>query len=112
MDELANFNKARWEELAQANVEFTLPFLDMTVAKARTWLEDTDLIARHVGKLAGKEVLCLAASGGQQSAVFGRVRSVRNPVGTRPAGSGAPWLHYQNGAGRHARSLLFGRQCV
>ena len=71
MDELANFNKARWEELAQANVEFTLPFLDMTVAKARTWLEDTDLIARHVGKLAGKEVLCLAASGGQQSAVFG-----------------------------------------
>ncbi|MEZ4709755.1 MAG: class I SAM-dependent methyltransferase [Caldilineaceae bacterium] len=71
MDELARYNKERWEELARAKVEFTLPFLNLTVAKARAWLEDADLIARLVGDLAGKEVLCLAASGGQQSAVFG-----------------------------------------
>lgn len=71
MDELAQYNQTRWEELAQAQVEFTLPFLDLTVEKARAWLEDTDLIGRFVGDLAGKKVLCLAASGGQQSAVFG-----------------------------------------
>ena len=30
MDKLASYNKARWEELAAANVEYSRPLLDLT----------------------------------------------------------------------------------
>lgn len=65
-DDLIRYNKERWEELARAEVEFSIPFLDLTPEEARARLERS-----AVGEVSGKRVLCLAASGGQQSALFG-----------------------------------------
>lgn len=67
MDELARYNQARWEELARARLEFTLPILDLTPDSARRRLDP----AGRLGKVSGKQVLCLATGGGQQSAMFG-----------------------------------------
>lgn len=67
MDELARYNQARWEELAQARLEFTLPILDLTPASARRRLDPDGML----GELQDKQVLCLATGGGQQSAMFG-----------------------------------------
>lgn len=67
MDELARYNQARWEELARARLEFTLPILDLTPATARQRIDPED----QFGDLQGKRVLCLATGGGQQSAMFG-----------------------------------------
>lgn len=67
MDELARYNQTRWEELAQAEVTFTLPLLTLTLAEARRRIDPLGIF----GDVTGKEVLCLAASGGQQSAMFG-----------------------------------------
>jgi len=67
MDELARYNQARWEELARAKLEFTLPLLDLTPEHARRRLDPEAVL----GDLANKQVLCLATGGGQQSAMFG-----------------------------------------
>jgi len=67
MDELATYNKERWEELAQANVAFSLPLLDLTPDVAQQRIDPHGLL----GTVRGCDVLCLAASGGQQSAMFG-----------------------------------------
>jgi len=66
MDEVYTYNKARWEALVDAGALFTRPWLelDTTSAKQRLDLENT------VSDLAGKDVLCLAGGGGQQSAAF------------------------------------------
>lgn len=67
MDELARYNQARWEELARARLEFTLPLLDLTPEDVRQRIDPTAML----GELRGKQVLCLATGGGQQSAMFG-----------------------------------------
>ena len=67
MDDLAKYNKARWEELAQANVQFSRPFLDLDAASARQVVDAEGML----DDVAGKSVLCLASGGGQQSAAFG-----------------------------------------
>ncbi|MEZ4870379.1 MAG: class I SAM-dependent methyltransferase [Caldilineaceae bacterium] len=67
MDELARYNQARWEELAQARLEFTLPLLDLTPERARQRIDPEQLF----GDLRAQRVLCLATGGGQQSAMFG-----------------------------------------
>jgi len=67
MDELAQYNKARWEELAQSNVPYSRPWLDLDESSARTRVDPHGMLK----DVAGKEVLCLAAGGGQQSAAFG-----------------------------------------
>ncbi|MFZ4662517.1 MAG: class I SAM-dependent methyltransferase [Caldilineaceae bacterium] len=67
MDELARYNQARWEELAHARLEFTLPILDLTAEGARRRLDPEGIL----GVVKGKQVLCLATGGGQQSAMFG-----------------------------------------
>jgi len=67
MDELAKYNKERWEELAQANVEYSRPFLELDDHSARAVVDAQEIM----GEVAGKEVLCLASGGGQQSAAFG-----------------------------------------
>jgi len=67
MDELARYNQDRWEELARARLEFTLPILDLTPASARRRIDPEGIL----GDLQGKQVLCLATGGGQQSAMFG-----------------------------------------
>lgn len=66
LDELARYNKERWEALAQADVAFSRPFLDLTPSSARRLIDPHKLI----GPVDGKSILCLAGGGGQQSAAF------------------------------------------
>ena len=73
MDELIQFNKERWEELAKANVIFSRPALDLDETSAREMLDPHGVMFGASGivrDLAGKDVLCLAGGGGQQSAAF------------------------------------------
>ena len=48
MEDIIQTNRERWNALARANVEYTLPFLDYTVEEAR------QRIGRH-GVLDGTE---------------------------------------------------------
>lgn len=65
-DEISNHNKERWEELAQAGVEFSRPWLNLDVASARQEVDPHDVM----GDVRNKSVLCLAGGGGQQSVAF------------------------------------------
>lgn len=67
MDDLAQYNQARWEDLAQAGVLFSRPWLDLTPQLARERVDPHGVIPDN---LAGRDVLCLASGGGQQSAAF------------------------------------------
>jgi ubiquinone/menaquinone biosynthesis C-methylase UbiE len=67
MDEIAQYNQARWEELAQANISHSRPWLDLDKDSARKRIDPFGMLR----EIAGKRVLCLAAGGGQQSAAFG-----------------------------------------
>ena len=67
MDELARYNKERWEELAEAGVIYSRPKLDLDAASARAMVDPEG----KLGETAGRDVLCLAGGGGQQSAAFG-----------------------------------------
>jgi SAM-dependent methyltransferase len=67
MDELADYNKARWNELAQSGVKYSRPWLDLDERKARERIDPYGVLK----EVAGKDVLCLASGGGQQSAAFG-----------------------------------------
>ncbi len=67
MDDIARYNKARWEALADAGVIFSRPWLELDPLTARSLVDPHGLM----GELRGKSVLCLAAGGGQQSAAFG-----------------------------------------
>jgi ubiquinone/menaquinone biosynthesis C-methylase UbiE len=66
MDPIYRYNKARWERLVEAGALFTRRWLGLTPEAARTRIDRWGLI----GDLADKDVLCLAAGGGQQSAAF------------------------------------------
>jgi SAM-dependent methyltransferase len=66
MDELANHNQSRWEALAQANIMYARPMLEMDEAAARAFLDPEGVM----GDVSGRAVLCLAGGGGQQSAAF------------------------------------------
>lgn len=66
MDDLSKYNKERWEELAEAGVEFSQPMLDLDEDSARSLVDAQGIM----GDVAGKDVLCLAGGGGQQSAAF------------------------------------------
>jgi SAM-dependent methyltransferase len=71
MDELANYNKERWEALVAADIEYGRPLLDLDKASARAWVADQALLPHDViDDLAGKDVFVLAGGGGQQSAVL------------------------------------------
>ena len=71
MDELINYNKSRWEALAQARVQYTRPFLDITPQNALQSLDrDPLFLESPFANVAGKDVLCLASGGGQQSTIF------------------------------------------
>jgi SAM-dependent methyltransferase len=67
MDEIANYNKERWEELAQRGTEYAKPYLNLTPKTARQVVDPEGLM----GEVSGKNVLCLASGGGQQSVAFG-----------------------------------------
>jgi ubiquinone/menaquinone biosynthesis C-methylase UbiE len=66
MDNVSNYNMKRWEALVKANALFTKPWLDLNADSAREQIDRWGLL----GDLSGKEVLCLAGGGGQQSAAF------------------------------------------
>lgn len=66
MDEIARFNKARWEALATANVDYSRPLLNLTPESARALVDEHGFL----GDVTDKQVLCLAGGGGQQSAAF------------------------------------------
>ena len=66
MDEVAQYNIERWQALADADALFTRPKLDLTPDAAREFLDAEEML----GDVAGKNVLCLAGGGGQQSAAF------------------------------------------
>ncbi len=67
MDEIARYNKERWEALAGANIEYSRPYLNLTPQTARAELDPYGIM----GPVEGERVLCLASGGGQQSAAFG-----------------------------------------
>lgn len=66
MDDIARYNKERWEELAHAGVKYSRPFLDLNPESARELVDPEGILT----DIAGKDVLCLAGGGGQQSAAF------------------------------------------
>ena len=65
-DPLAEFNRQRWNELAEAGIEFSRPMLDLDPAAARRFLDPYGVM----GDVSGTRVLCLAGGGGQQSIAF------------------------------------------
>ena len=67
LDDLARFNRERWEELAQANVEYSRPALGLDLAKAKEMVDPEGMTQ----DVSDRDVLCLAGGGGQQSAAFG-----------------------------------------
>lgn len=66
MDEVARYNIARWQALADADALFTRARFDLDAETARRRVDPDG----RFGDLAGKAVLCLAGGGGQQSAAF------------------------------------------
>ncbi len=66
MDDAAAYNRKRWDALARANALYTRPWLHLDADSAL----DRVNLAGDCGDLRGKQVLCLASGGGQQSAAF------------------------------------------
>ncbi len=66
MDDIATFNRERWNALVDAGIMYSKPWLDMTPDSARNRLDPDGLLP----DMKGKQVLCLANGGGQQSAAF------------------------------------------
>jgi SAM-dependent methyltransferase len=66
VDDVSAFNKDRWEALAQARSLFSRPWLDLDAETAPQRIDPWG----HLGSVRGKDVLCLAGGGGQQSAAF------------------------------------------
>lgn len=65
--EVERYLRSRWRSLGEADAIFCRPWLELDAVGARERL-DPDWV---LGELRGKDVLCLAAGGGQQSAAFG-----------------------------------------
>jgi ubiquinone/menaquinone biosynthesis C-methylase UbiE len=66
MDEVTKYNQARWKALTEANALFTRPKLKLDIDSAQKIVDAEE----RFGNLQGKDVLCLAGGGGQQSAAF------------------------------------------
>lgn len=66
MDKIALYNKKRWEELAGAGVEYSRPIMDFTLESAKKLVDPEGILT----EITGKDVLCLAGGGGQQSSAF------------------------------------------
>jgi ubiquinone/menaquinone biosynthesis C-methylase UbiE len=65
------FNKERWEELSASNIQYSVPALNLDPPSARKMIDPEGML-KHI---ENAEVLCLAASGGQQSAAFGILKA-------------------------------------
>jgi SAM-dependent methyltransferase len=66
MDETARYNRARWDALVAAKAVWTRPAADLDEGAARALLDPQE----RLGDVAGRDVLCLACGGGQQSVAF------------------------------------------
>ena len=66
MDEIAEYNQTRWKVLVEADALFTRPKLNLDADSAWRIID----FGGKLGDVAGKDVLCLACGGGQQSAAF------------------------------------------
>jgi SAM-dependent methyltransferase len=66
MDKVAKHNIERWNALAAAKAIFTRPHLDLDKDSAQSYLDPQ----KRLGDVFNKNVLCLAAGGGQQSIAF------------------------------------------
>jgi 2-polyprenyl-3-methyl-5-hydroxy-6-metoxy-1,4-benzoquinol methylase len=66
IDDLARTNQERWTALVEADVAYARPLFDLDEARARTEVDAQGIL----GDVAGKDVLCLASGGGQQSVAF------------------------------------------
>ncbi len=81
LDETAVANQKLWEAEVQKGCGYTTPWLDLDLSLLRRFTrgelaalpEPLDCISPSTifANVAGKDVLCLAAGGGQQTAVFG-----------------------------------------
>ncbi|NPV07651.1 MAG: class I SAM-dependent methyltransferase [Anaerolineae bacterium] len=81
LDRIAAMNRQHWERMVREGCGFTLPSLDLDRVLIRRYAEGSldhppePLIwmypASILDGVEGKDVLCLASGGGQQSAVFG-----------------------------------------
>jgi SAM-dependent methyltransferase len=67
MDDVARFNRERWEALVRAGVPYSRPALDLDRRSARAMVDPEGIL----DDVSGWDVLCLAGGGGQQSAAFG-----------------------------------------
>lgn len=67
MDEIIKRNRERWNALANANVEYSRPFMDFTPKQAAGYVYRYEILK----DVAGLKVLCLASGGGQDSVAFG-----------------------------------------
>lgn len=67
VDNINKTNRQRWNALANANVEYSRPFLDYTPEKAAEYVYRYGILQN----VHGKKVLCLASGGGQDSVAFG-----------------------------------------
>jgi SAM-dependent methyltransferase len=80
-DEIAAANKQHWERMVKESCGFTRPWLNLNRNLLRQYVAGqlgpvpAPLLEVYpvnvLANIEGKEVLCLAAGGGQQSAVFG-----------------------------------------
>ena len=66
MDDLGRYNRERWQAMVDAGIQYSRPWLDMDAASAREHVDPEGIL----GEIAGRDVLCLAGGGGQQSAAF------------------------------------------
>jgi ubiquinone/menaquinone biosynthesis C-methylase UbiE len=66
MDEIANYNIERWKALTKANAVFTRPYLNLDASSAQQKIDPEG----RLGEIRGKDILCLASGGGQQSIAF------------------------------------------
>ena len=81
LDEIALINKKHWERMVDEGCGFTRPWLDLDREKISQYLNGQlhqipgHLLEIHplniLNDIECKDVLCLGAGGGQQSAVFG-----------------------------------------
>jgi SAM-dependent methyltransferase len=80
-DEIAEINERHWERMVVEGCGFTRPWLDLDITVLRQYVSGSlsaapgplmDIYPPGVlADVEGKDVLCLASGGGQQSAVFG-----------------------------------------
>lgn len=66
LDDVARYNRDRWQALVEAGVSFSRPWLDLDEGTARERLDPEG----RLGDATDRDVLCLAGGGGQQSVAF------------------------------------------